>query len=398
MNRVPRVRLACPTGRPIQLRYSQDGREVRLSTGTTDPTEAERQKRELEARLLLGVDVPRRRRRNAPAGPNMPWDAFRDLFRTRHLSELRPRTRNSYESRLDIAERLMAPATLGDMADRDTLVQLRQKRVLATSPHYARSFMSHVLAALHWAESEGLLPSVPKIPRIKTSKLKAMKGRAISGEEFERMLAATSKVVGDGAAESYQHVLRGLWSSALRIGELMMVGWDRPDAIQPVWRKRSEPILRIPANLQKNNTEEEIPLLPWFESLLLETPERLRTGWVFNPVSMNGRLNRRPRVDRPSAEWVAKVVSRIGQKAKVVVTPGAEPKYASAHDLRRSCGQRLSDAGVPERVIQSVLRHESWTTTQRFYVAGNVQADARVLRETLNGSASTQVHRIGESS
>jgi integrase len=170
---------------------------------------------------------------------------------------------------------------------------------------------------------------------------------------------------------------------------LMMVSWDIPDTIQPRWAKRREPVLQIPAPLQKNNCEQDIPLTPWFEELLTETPQRLRTGWVFNPASMNYRLNRKPRVERPSPEWVAKVISRIGKSARVAVADG---KFASAHDLRRSCGQRMSDAGVPERVIQSVLRHESWTTTQKFYVAGNVQSDARVLREKLAVPESTWVH------
>lgn len=390
MKRIPKVRIASPTGRPVQLRYTDSGKEVRISTGTSNRKEVERQKRELEARLLLGVEVPRRRRRK-PAGPGMSWDDFRDLFRVRHLRELRQRTQDSYESRLDIAERLLTPQTLGDMAKRETLIALREDRIEKLSPHSARSFMTHVLAALHWAESEGLLPSVPKIPRIKTSKLKAMKGRAISGEEFERLLAATSKVVGQDATESYQYVLRGLWASALRIGELMAVSWDIPDTIQPRWAKRREPVLQIPAGQQKNDTEQSIPLTPWFDDLLSATPPRLRTGWVFNPASMNYRLNRPPRVERPSPEWVAKVISRIGRKAKIVVATGSNGafKYCSAHDLRRSCGQRMSDAGVPERVIQAVLRHESWETTQKFYVAGNVQADARVLREKLAAVAST---------
>ena len=38
--------------------------------------------------------------------------------------------------------------------------------------------------------------------------------------------------------------------------------------------------------MQKNDTEEEIPLLPWFEKVLLETAECERTGWVFNPASL----------------------------------------------------------------------------------------------------------------
>ena len=92
-----------------------------------------------------------------------------------------------------------------------------------------------------------------------------------------------------------------------------------------------------------------------------------------------------PRHGRPKAEWVGKVVSRIGEAARVVVDPGNEakskpPKYASAHDLRRSCAERLLDAGVPAAVVQQVLRHASFETTRRYYAPGNVQKATRALR------------------
>ena len=82
---------------------------------------------------------------------------------------------------------------------------------------------------------------------------------------------------------------------------------------------------------------------------------------------------------------MAKVVARVGEEAKVVVRPSAEgePKYASAHDLRRSCADRLLNADVPEKVIQRVMRHSSWETTKRYYAPGSVQADARLLRRIL---------------
>ena len=58
----------------------------------------------------------------------------------------------------------------------------------------------------------------------------------------------------------------------------------------------------IPQDRQKNDTEDSIPLLSWFEAVLLETPEHKRTGWVFNPASLQGKLGRRTRQVRPSAE------------------------------------------------------------------------------------------------
>ena len=126
----------------------------------------------------------------------------------------------------------------------------------------------------------------------------------------------------------------------------MHVSWDDRNMICPEWPKRRHGVLNILAAHQKNATEEAIPLLPEFEAVLLETPENERTGWVFKPESLQNRVGRKPRTGRPDAEWVGKVISRIGEKANVVVHPGdratGRPAKSPAHDLRRSCADRLS--------------------------------------------------------
>jgi integrase len=185
------------------------------------------------------------------------------------------------------------------------------------------------------------------------------------------------------------------WGSALRLDEMMHVFWDLPGAIRPVWKDGQLPILDIPAAMQKNDTEENIPLLPWFESLPLETPPEQRRGWIFEPLSLQLRLGRKVRHHRPDAEWVGKVVARIGEAAGIVVEQadertGRPTKYATAHDLRRSCGDRLRNAGVPTLVICRVMRHASWETTRKFYAPGDVQRDAEVLRSTLQPTDSGQ--------
>jgi integrase len=202
------------------------------------------------------------------------------------------------------------------------------------------------------------------------------------------MLASTPGEVGDEAADSWKYLLRGLWESALRLDELMHVSWDIPGTIRPVWREYQLPVLEIPAPMQKNDTEEAIPLLPWFEAVLLETPSSKRSGWVFEPKSLKLRLGRKVTPRRADAIWVGRIVARIGEAAGIVVEgaderTGRPVKYASAHDLRRSCGERLREAGVPPLVICRVMRHSSWETTRKHYAPGDIQQDARVLRETL---------------
>lgn len=391
--KIPSVRIAQPAGRPFQIRYTCPtvNREIRISVGSRDIDAAERKKAEIEARFLLGLEPQIRKEK--VFGPGMSWDEFREQFRVLHLATLRNSSAQNAESRLDIAERIIRPRTLNDMAQSATLQNLKS-RLLAgeqgvrgkpRSPHTVRGYMKSILAALNWAYEQDWLETPPKLPRIKISR-NPMKGRPISAAEFGRMLESTAKVVGDEASQSWQDALRGLWESALRIEELMHVSWDTPGTIRPVWQEGKHPVLEIPAAMQKNDTHETIPILPAFEALLLETPETKRTGWIFNPLSLQLKLGRSVRHQRPDADWVGKVISRIGKEAGIVVEQGDAKtgrsiKYASAHDLRRSCGERLRNANVPPLIICRVMRHSSWETTRKHYAPGDVQQAAETLKE-----------------
>ena len=400
--KIPKVRIARPKGRPIQLRYfcPVENREIRISTGGYDESAAEEQKQELEAKLLLGQDA--KPRKQSKAGPNMLWEDFRERYYQLHLSSLRPRSSTDAEYRLDLAERILKPRTLADVAYSEALHDLQRKLLAGEeprdrgsaancvlkprSPHTVKTYMAVIMAALNWAAYMEWLPAVPKLKRVKTSKLSHMKGRPITLEEFERMIDATESIVGQNAAASWRHVLFGLWESGLRIGELLSVHWTDENKIAPIWDSGPLPVLSIPADMQKNDTEESIPLLPGFEALLIATPEDERKGWVFNPVSLKSKIGRKPSDNRLSPEWAGKIIGRIGEKAGVVVQPakqGKVAKFASAHDLRRSCADRLVSAGVPERDVAAVMRHASVETTRRHYAPGSVQRSASVIREKL---------------
>lgn len=395
-NNIPKVRIARPSSRPFQVRYHcpVEGREVRISVGSRDEREAEALKRRIESQLILGQ--PPTGTAKPPAGPEMDWQDFREQYRVLHLAMLREKSAADAESRLDVSERIMKPRLLKDMAEPNVLQRL-QTRLLAgeecsrrrpRSPFTVKSYMTCVTGALNWAHLQGWLPSTVRVAKVKTPKCSAMKGRPISEEEFQRMLDATPEVVGTEAAASWEYLLRGLWESALRIDEIMHLSWDEPGTIRPIWSEGEYPTLEFPALLQKNNADQTIPLLPQFEALLLETPTDWRNGWCFQPESLQRKIGRRSRHGRPNADWIGKVISRIGEAAKVIVTPVNEAKmrpakFASAHDLRRSCGERLRNAGVPPLVISRVLRHASWETTQKHYAPGNVQLDASVLSDAL---------------
>jgi integrase len=197
-----------------------------------------------------------------------------------------------------------------------------------------------------------------------------MKGRPITAEEFEPMVAAVPAVVGDDEAPHWQHYLRGLWASGLRLGESLDLWWDRPEKIFPVFPRGGRPMLQVPGELEKGNADRLLPIAPEFAIFLLETPESARTGPVFRLEGRQGRYR----------EWrVSEIVSRIGKAAgvKVYGSPNVpdKVKYASAHDLRRAFGVRWAARLMPAQLME-LMRHESIDTTLRYSVGTDAQRTA----------------------
>lgn len=185
---------------------------------------------------------------------------------------------------------------------------------------------------------------VPKVKMPKKAKAGKMKGRPITLEEFERMLAKAPAVVGLEAAPSWQRFLTGLWLSGLRIAEAVRLSWDE-DAAVSVCLDNGAPCFRFRAGGQKSGWVELVPMAPDFAQMLLAVPVADRHGRVFRLEAHSGSKS------AMGVDWVSRTVSRIGEAAGVVVersTRKGEPhtKFASAHDLRRafsgSAGPRWS--------------------------------------------------------
>ena len=105
---------------------------------------------------------------------------------------------------------------------------------------------------------------------------------------------------------------------------------------------------------------------PDFAEFLLSVDEADRQGFVFN-VELHRGICRR-------LDTVSKAIANIGKNAKVKVDQkGEKAVWASAHDLRRAFGSRWSRR-VTSMVLKELMRHESVTTTETYYV--NIDADA----------------------
>jgi integrase len=131
------------------------------------------------------------------------------------------------------------------------------------------------------------------------------------------------------------------------------------------------------ANLKKGHRDRLLPIAPEFAEFLLATPESERMGPVFDPRA------KRETARRLLSHRVGELVSEIGKAAGVKVAADAKSgkvKYASAHDLRGSFGERWATRIMPPDLM-ILMRHESIETTMRFYVGRNAQNTAKTLWE-----------------
>ena len=81
-----------------------------------------------------------------------------------------------------------------------------------------------------------------------------------------------------------------------------------------------------------------------------------------------------------------------GKDGKPVVVA----KWASAHDLRRSFGERWAGRLLPQQLME-LMRHESLTTTLTFYVGKNADRTADAVYEAFHAAEKPKGNTLGNS-
>lgn len=352
-------------GRPLALVYRDPitGLKVAKSAETCNRKEAERAAAILENELRAGRYKP---------VVKITWKEFREKYAAERLATISARGRRSVDSAFNALERVLNPDRLAKLTTATIsrfVSEVRKPRTVVrkdgteeTLPQVREStiacYLRAIKAALRWAERMGLLAVVPKFDMPNAGEAK---GRPLSGEEYDRLLAAIPKVRPRDAA-AWERFIVGLWLSGLRLGEALALSWE-DDAPLAVDLSGRFPALRIARQAQKSRRDERWPLPPDFAEWLLRTPLEARQGTVFKLLSL--------RDGRPiSLTKAGVVVGWIGRQARIVVTKDpdtGEVKYASAHDLRRSFGTRWAKKVMPA-VLQRLMRHADIATTMRYYV------------------------------
>ena len=157
--------------------------------------------------------------------------------------------------------------------------------------------LAHLKPVLKWAVRQGYLRTMPDIDMPKRAKgvSQAMRGRPITGEELDRMIA---KVPDKRKREPEK------WQAVTsRAVTYPVCGWVKRWRYRGTMARRSAlasagkyPALRIQAEAEKAHRDRLLPIAPEFAEFLLAAPEAERHGLVFgiygeatHPLARSGR-------------------------------------------------------------------------------------------------------------
>ncbi len=368
--------------RPLMLRWldPRTGARKFKSSRSRNRREAERRARDLERDLADG---------KAAHSPRMLWRDFALEYVESELPGKAENTRQSVATVLNLVERILQPHRLADLDERALMLLQQKLRGEGKRETSLASYFGHLRALLGWAVRLKYLPRLPEFPsKPKVAKGESpAKGRAITKEEAERMLLKTAAVVGKPAARSWRRLLIGLWWSGLRLGEAVALTWDGDmgGGCFMVDLTGARPMFIIGAEAEKGHRNRLLPMAPEFARFLAKIPEAERRGKVFSLVPPAGSRGQ----DFLRLEMASRVISKIGQRAGVKVSvkmrfdrgagkPIDKVKYASAHDFRRSFCFRWSLRVAPA-VLKVLARHESISTTEKYYIGQNAEAMGDVV-------------------
>ena len=371
-------------GTNFYLRYTDPvtGRRHEKNSGTKRLKKAQRAAGEWQAELNLGL---------TGAGKIVRWSDFRQQYEDDEVVHMKPSTQVTVSGVFNNFERVMKPDRL-DRVTTQWITRFQKKRSEEASPSTIEGDCRVLKAAMNWARTQGYIRDVPVFPKLrKARKAKVMKGRPITAEEYERMLAAVPKVK-NVDKESMKFLLKGLWLSGLRLGEALGLTWDVwSDGIR-VDLSGESAVLRITAEDEKGGKDREYAVAPEFDDFLRQIPEDRREGHVFNVILSRGVCR--------ATNTVSRKIVAIGKAAKVKVdertqrnrkTKKSQTKtvWASAHDLRRAFGHRWARRVMP-MVLKELMRHETVLTTEKYYVGIQAQATAKHLRDVVSGELARQ--------
>ncbi len=359
----PTARIVKYKTRAIGIRWRSGKRFGEVSTGTTDDVDAIGQ---------LAVILDRMRRGVLPGseadGPDITWEAFRTRYQTEYVASLSPGSQSAWTTTANWLESLCKPKQLAEV-DKAMLSRFSGSLQLeGLSPNSVATYLRTLRAALGWAHEMDLLETLPRIRARRGLKVnRSMRSRPISGEEFDRIMAAAKTVRPKDYAD-WQRFLRGLSHSTLRVDELRRLSWNLGAGLA-IDQTGKYPMIRMAAEAHKSREDWFQPITPEFWEVLTMRGFP-RTGFAFPLPGRRGQ--------QMTGKRVVRTISEIGRKAGVITDPSTG-KTATSHDIgRRASLTRLSST-LSMAQTQQFARHSDPRTTSQFYI----RHEAEVLAEAV---------------
>jgi len=393
------LRKSDTAGFVIQFYCPIQKRRIRRSCGTRDRREARRVLRECRERLLNGkyvqshgaiteqheakMPIPIYVRDIEANRDSMTWDEAFDQYRSFKRSRLRKPSFQSLCSRLEMSQRIFEARRANDGLPPGTTIrecmalsslQYLQERLLdgdegrheSRLPSTVNSVVGDVMAFVRYCFKHEWIGKVPELDDLDEDE--PMRGRPITGEEFDRMIACTPRIVGESAAASWQFLLQVLWESGFRVSDVLNFYWHDETKIHPIWatRKRGHSTIVIPST-QKNRKTDEIPMLPGLRQLLERVPSQNRVGVVVKLKPIEYSIpTQKPGAFSPTPEDLAKLIvdysnCAIGAACKVsetTVRSWLRRLGLERHDRIRRYGEEIPST-VIEGMKQSRQRQRS---------------------------------------
>lgn len=378
MLRKGRTKYECQWSDPIT------GRLKTKSTGTSKRREAERFAGALESQINTGEHEDL---------INITWKAAADRYENEVMASRAETTLKKFKTARKSVEKFIDPKFLRAV-NTDQISRLQSSlRSDGLAEATIKSVLSGLRSFLNWSHRMGMLPKAPlfQMPK-RTAK---MKHRPITTEEYERMLACVEQVASKPLSAPWIFMLKGLWTSGLRLDEALRLRWDSGEIT--VNLTGTCPRLKIEANADKSTKARLLPIAPEFAELLLSVPPSERHGRVFRVVVPGQVADMR-------LDTCSKFITRIGKKANVCVaerSPSkdkAEPRksWAGAHCFRRAFGTRWAKRLRPQQ-LQDLMRHESISTTMTFYVEDDIRdVESAVWSHATNTSANNGAQAVSQ--
>lgn len=295
----------------------------------------------------------------------MTWVEACDRYAAEHLIKRRKSTGSSWRTARHRFEGIVDPVLLADL-DASGVSRFEAALHGQVSPHSTGSYLRSLRVFARWATR--IFPGYTA-PEIRVEK-SGSKGRPLSLEEFERMLAACEKVVPHRGAGSWRFLLRGLRRSGLRLGQALALSWEPDAPIHIYGMDGQRPKMHISEESHKGKRVQILPLIPPMRALLRRVPSGQRNGFVFNPKLAKG-------ITRSLITVSAKICA-IGQTAGIRVGTRLKrdrktgevttvPRFAGAHDLKRTFIQRLINLGLHPVDVARFGQHKDFQTTMDHY-------------------------------